>query len=112
MSTNTNINYDPEDEDDEIVENLRDNIGRVITVFTQSGGCSGRGFTGLLVKVDCHFIKLTTSLPSAPRHPFGRNFDIDDFEFGSSRRSFERSRFGTSIVIPIRKIVSFVFNEQ
>lgn len=90
-------------------EELSDNIGRIITVFTRSGGCSGRGFTGLLVKVDCRFIKLITSLPSAPRHPFGRDFDFDDFGFRN--RCCERSRFGTAIIIPIREIVAFVFNE-
>lgn len=108
MSTNRNINStDLEDDDDSIVESLRDNIGRTITVFTQSGGCSGMGFTGLLVAVNCRFIKLITQLPSAPRHPFGKNND-------SRRRSCDRdrSRFGTAIIIPISKIVSFVFNEQ
>jgi hypothetical protein len=94
----------------EFVE-LERNIGRVITVFTKSGGCSGRGFTGLLVRVDCHFIKLITSIPSAPRHPFGRQFEDCCCDFFSSRRNCERSRFGTVILIPICDIVSFVFNE-
>jgi hypothetical protein len=104
-----NRNDDREDDNDGIIESLRNNTGRIITVFTQSGGCSGRGFTGLLASADCHFIKLISSFSSAPRHPFGRRFDNDDFGFGSNNRCC--SRFGTFIVIPINKIVSFVFNE-
>ncbi len=94
-------------EDNDECDDLRSNIGRVITVFTQSGGCSGMGFTGLLVKVEHGFIKLITSLPSAPRHPFG-------FQGGHNFNNWDdchNSRFGTVIVIPIRKIVSYVFNE-
>lgn len=101
---------DREDHDVEF-EELIDNIGRVITVFTKSGGCSGRGFTGLLVKVNRKFIKLVSSFPSAPRHPFGRDFDFDFDDFRFRHRDCEKSRFGTVIIIPIRDIVAFVFNE-
>jgi hypothetical protein len=111
MSTNRNDYFDePDLDEDGLINDLSANTGRIITVFTKSGGCSGRGFTGLLVKVDCKFIKLITELPSAPRHPFGKRFDQDDFGFGGGC-CCERSRFGTAIVIPIRDIVAFVFNE-
>jgi len=91
---------------------LISNTGKIITVFTASGGCSGRGFTGLLVEANCRFIKLITTLPSAPRHPFGRN-GCDGGWGGGFDGGCEcnRSRFGTAIIIPIRHIVSFVFNE-
>lgn len=93
-------------------ETLMGNTGKIITVFTESGGCSGRGFTGLLVEVNCRFIKLITRLPSAPRHPFGRRGgDFDDFGCGCGCGERECARFGTAIIIPIRHIVSFVFNE-
>jgi hypothetical protein len=109
MSANRNSN-NSDNEDNDIIDSLRDNIGRVITIFTQSGGCSGRGFTGLLVNVDCHTIRLVTALPSAPRNPFGIS-QFNDFGFNSRGRC-HRTRFGTSIIIPINKIVSFVFNDQ
>lgn len=41
-------------------------IGRTITVFTDSGGASGRGFTGILCEVRPESIRLVTALPSAP----------------------------------------------
>ncbi len=88
------------------LEELRDNIGKVITVFTASGGCTGRGFTGLLVRVERDFIRLITSIPSAPCHPFGiRSGNL--FDDGCECRR----RFGTVLIIPIRQIVCFAFNE-
>ncbi len=89
---------------DEIAD-LNNNVGRIVTVFTNSGGCSGNGFTGLLVDANRHFIKLVTSLPTAPRNPFGlspANFFND--------RSCGR-RLGTACIIPINQIVCFSFNE-
>ncbi len=104
---------------------LFSNVGRLVTIFTQSGGESGSGFTGLLIEANCRFIKLITSLPSAPRHPFGveadrfdRDRDRDDRGHGCfrnrdrfDRRDRDHSRFGTIIIIPVNKIVSYVFNE-
>jgi hypothetical protein len=107
------------DNDNSAVESLRLNTGRVVTIFTQSGGLSGSGFTGLLVSANRDFIKLISNLPSAPRFPF-RNVrnrsccgrDRDDFvgsDFDFNRHGC--NVFGTVVVIPVNKIVSFVFNE-
>lgn len=92
-----------------ILDRASVNIGRIVTVFTRSGGCSGSGFTGLLIHVDCNVIELITRIPSAPRHPFGRQFSFNDFS--GSGCSCQRDRFGTRIVIPVRDIVAVVFNE-
>ncbi len=96
------------------IGDFEDNIGRIVTIFTESGGASGSGFTGLLVSADCRFIKLITSLPSAPPCPFGGNeFTRDDGDFGRRRRCccHREARFGSAIVIPVNQIVAFVFNE-
>ncbi|WP_312693078.1 hypothetical protein [Caproiciproducens sp.] len=92
---------------DDIFDVFQANIGRVVTVFTKSGGASGCGFTGLLVKVDCDFIKLVTELPCAPSHPFGLGFG----NRSTGRNHCCGNEFGTTVVIPIDAIVSFVFNE-
>lgn len=128
MSCNNNNNNHDDDCNNSLIidsfDDLECNKGRIITVFTESGGCTGCGFTGLLVEVNCKFIKLITELPSAPSHPFGfdngcccRNGgfgnNFDNFGVGS-RRGHDRccrDRFGTAIVIPVCKIVSIVFNE-
>ena len=86
------------------------NIGRIVRVFTESGGCSGtKGFTGVLIEADDDFIRLITELPSAPSHPFGCSNFNRGFGFGGG--CCNRTNFGTTAIIPIDKIVSFVFNE-
>lgn len=117
MSLSNNINNNNSD----LVCIFAANLGRMVTIFTKSGGCTGCGFTGLLVRVDCDFVKLTTRLPCPPRCPFGpfnnccerdRDCDCDrdrDRRFDRDRRC--RDDFGTSCVIPINAIVSFCFNE-
>ena len=86
---------------------LRRNIGRVVTVFTESGGESGSGFTGLVSRVREGCVRLITSIPSAP---------FERFNNRERRRSGDccfnlcehcrNSHFGSVVVIPIRKIVA------
>lgn len=85
-------------------------VGRIVTIFTRSGGRSGRGFTGILLEANCDFIKLITTLPSSPRSPFIRGFeDRDDGRCCHNRN--RRNPLGTIVVIPRSEIVAFVFNE-
>lgn len=93
---------------DSIAESLCENVGRVIIVFTNSGGASGCGFTGLLVCANDRFVKLITTLPSAPPHPFAKGNRGPGWGRTSSCGC---SRFGTSVIIPTDHIVSFVFAE-
>lgn len=112
MSYQNNSEFDNDVNVD--LEQLLSNTGRVVTLFTTSGGCSGRGFTGLLIEANRCFVKLITRLPSAPRHPFGLNeFNGGCGGFGGfgGGSCCDRSRFGTVIVIPVNRIVAFVFNE-
>ncbi len=48
------------------VSNLARLIGQTVTVFTTSGGESGRGFTGVLAMVNPSFIRLITQIGPAP----------------------------------------------
>lgn len=48
------------------VPSLTNYIGQTVTVFTTSGGESGRGFTGVLALVNPSFIRLITQLGPAP----------------------------------------------
>ena len=83
---------------------LRQNVGRVVTLFTTSGGCSGNGFTGLLADVDRNSCKLITSLPTAPRNPFG-------VQSANNFHNHCNNQLGTVIVIPVNKICAAVYNE-
>ena len=47
----------------DITPQLRELIGKTITVYTDSGGVSGCGFTGVLTEVLSGSIKLLTGFP-------------------------------------------------
>ncbi len=92
-----------------LIDQLCNNIGRVVTIFTASGGVSGSGFTGLLVWANNNAVKLVTNLPSAPANPLG--------DCGCNNGLFWNSNYcgnstnGSSVIIPTCQIVSFVFTE-
>ncbi|WP_064505509.1 hypothetical protein [Defluviitalea phaphyphila] len=46
-------------------------IGETITIFTNSGGQSGSGFTGVLIGVNPYFVTLVTGQGPAPYCPLG-----------------------------------------
>ena len=85
---------------------LTEFIGETVTIFTESGGCSGRGFTGVIISVNDCFIRLVTSFGSAPSFVLG-----DDFRGGRNfRNNCGRCNFGSVADIPVDKIVAFVHN--
>lgn len=57
------------------VGNLARHIGQTVTIFTTSGGESGAGFTGVLVSVNCSFVRLITQIGSAPGCALGNCCD-------------------------------------
>lgn len=65
--------------DVKLAEHLRDEIGETVTIFTESGGMSGCGFTGVVLKVNPCFIRLTTCIGPAPACALGN---------GCSRNSY------------------------
>jgi len=56
------------DQNDDVLykSQLSSLTGKLITVFVDGGGESGKGFTGILIEVLSDRIKLITGLPSAP----------------------------------------------
>jgi hypothetical protein len=108
--------------------NLTRFIGQTVTIFTTSGGDSGRGFTGVLASVNCDFVRLITQIGPAPscalgsccdeRHGCDRDFEDDDNLGqgpGGIGRNPNRARchvntLGSIIDIPVDRIASFVHN--
>jgi hypothetical protein len=117
-----------------LVNDLGRHIGQTVTIFTTSGGQSGRGFTGVLASVNCDFVRLVTQLGSAPGCALGnccddRHCDCDrDREKCNDRdrdndrdndrnRDRNRDRFncrgntlGSIVDIPVDRIAAFVHN--
>ncbi len=90
-------------------------IGRTVTVFTESGGLSGSGFTGVLLSVDCNVIRLLVSVGAAPACPVGSactgNFGgFENVYEGNNYNGYMGYPFGAICVIPICAIVCFTHN--
>jgi hypothetical protein len=102
-------------------------IGETVTVFTTSGGESGRGFTGVLIRVSADpIITLVTDIGPAPACALGSccdrkrrscrkddedDFDEDDNEDRNNNRIDCRARnTGAIVEIPINRIAAFVHN--
>lgn len=97
MANSYNYNRD-------LVSELESNLGRLITIFTEGGGCDGNQFTGILVDVECNAVKLVTDVG---RRPFGTNNTSN----GSCplRNSVSASRcsdLSTTVLIPTSKITA------
>lgn len=102
-----------------LVGSLARNIGQTVTIFTTSGGESGRGFTGVLASVNCDFVRLITQIGPAPGCALGSCCD-DPCRHGGQTVSNIGGRngiscnanngFGSIVDIPINRIAAFVQN--
>ena len=82
-------------------------IGRIITVFVDSGSISGGSFTGILIEVLSDSIKLVARPPS--------NSNISNSRAGyniSYSRKIQSSIFSTKIVILIKHITALAYNNK
>jgi len=114
------------DGDCNCAEDLCRFIGQTITIFTQSGGLSGSGFTGVLISADCECVRLLTDFGLPPACPVGSactgGFDgvngADGFDgrFGFFSRmgcgcgggdGFRGNPFGSICIIPTNRVVSY-----
>lgn len=103
------------------VNSLARNIGQTVTIFTTSGGESGRGFTGVLASVNCNFVRLITQIGPAPGCALGNCCDPchcdhghghhgDNNLGGQGRASCRVDNLGSIVDIPIDRIAAFVQN--
>jgi hypothetical protein len=54
-----------------LFDSLIRHIGQTVTIFTESGGLSGSGFTGLLASVTDRTVRLITDIGAPPACPVG-----------------------------------------
>jgi hypothetical protein len=71
-----------------VAGDLARHIGQTVTIFTTSGGESGRGFTGVLATVNRCFVRLIVSIGSAPGCALG-NCCTDEIGRETQRRATE-----------------------
>ena len=100
--------------------------GETVTIFTTSGGASGCGFTGVILEINCDFLRLTTHIGSAPANPLsesicGKNGGCGDppssryssgegFGSGCGHDGNGNHSVGSVVDIPLNRIVAFCHN--
>jgi hypothetical protein len=96
------------------INHIRRFIGETVTIFTASGGESGSGFTGVILAVNCDFVRLVTDQGSAPTSPIEPIYDeCENNGNYNNNMNYERHHcynVGSVTDIPIEKIVAFVHN--
>ena len=105
-------------EDHVFKNHIADYIGETVTIFTSSGGPSGCGFTGLLMEVNCDFVRLSIRQGSGPSNPLsdtvcgnGNGNCMESCGFGCSNdNTYEDFRVGAVCDIPTCAIVAFCHN--
>ncbi|NLN03695.1 MAG: hypothetical protein GX166_02575 [Clostridiaceae bacterium] len=88
-----------------LCQEFNEHIGRTVTVYTTSGGCSGVGYTGLLTHVNCCFIRLVKYLEPVVC-PY---FDFRKKKCHACKRYKLR---GVTTIIPMDKIAAFVHSTK
>lgn len=109
----------------DLIRELSRFIGETVTIYTTSGGESGRGFTGVLIGISSDpFVRLLTDIGPAPACALGsccdkgrsrEDFDEDDEDFEDEDRGRRRidcrgRNTGSIVDIPINRIAAFVHN--
>lgn len=87
---------------------IRNFVGQTVTVFTTSGGISGGGFTGVVLAVNCDFVRLVIRQGSAPANPLSDTYNNN----GCYDKQYENCcyKVGAVVDIPIDRIACFVHN--
>ena len=94
-------------------------IGRTVTIFTTSGGMSGSGFTGVLIGINEHFVKLITQIGPAPGCAIGNACEGTPYangigcmgnngNMGNMNNGYPIRSVGSVTDIPICSIASFI----
>ncbi len=83
-------------------------IGQTVTIFTTSGGCSGSGFTGVLVSVSECSIRLLVSAGQAPACAIGSS--CSGYSNNYYNNCYNSNPLGAIAVIPTNSIAAFTHN--
>lgn len=97
-------------EDQKLLSHLSRFIGETVTIFTTSGGVSGCGFTGMLLAVNCDFVRILTERGSAPSNPLNSDICSDMQDTCLSTSKHRRHTLGSVCDIPVCAIASFCHN--
>lgn len=92
-----------------LIEHMKKFIGEDVLIFTTSGGASGSGFQGILLEINCDFVRLLSQQGSPPSCPIS-NVCAGNPGICSQSWGYPGFRTGSVCDIPFDKIVSFTHN--
>ncbi len=84
-------------------------IGQTVTIFTTSGGASGCGFTGVLLRVNPCFVTLVNRLGTAPTNPLSEEI-CGERKNGRDSEDKHIHTVGSVCDIPVDRIAAFCHN--
>ncbi len=92
-----------------LIRHMRKFIGEDVLIFTTVGGDAGSGFEGILLSIECDFVRLLSEQGSSPDCPIS---SICDKSSGVYAQGSQHSKFKTGSIcdIPFDKIVCFTHN--
>ncbi|HHV10582.1 MAG TPA: hypothetical protein GXX75_09940 [Clostridiales bacterium] len=82
-------------------------IGQTVTIFTNSGGAAGCGFTGVLLRVNSDYVTLVNRIGTPPTCP------LSETVCGGNGRPSDNTPIysvGSVCDIPVDKIAAFCHN--
>ncbi len=91
------------------IEELYRYLGQVVTIFTTSGGASGCGFTGVLLRVNPCYVTLVNRLGSAPANPLSEEICGEKKQCRDGRDT-PIYVVGSVCDIPVNRIAAFCHN--
>jgi hypothetical protein len=91
------------------IEELCRFIGETVIIFTTSGGASGCGFSGVLLRVNPCFVTLVNRLGTPPTNPLSEEI-CGERRNGREREDMMIHTVGSVCEIPVDKIVAFCHN--
>lgn len=95
-------------EENELVEHLREFVGRTVTIFTTSGGASGSGFTGVVIRVNDSFVTLLTQVGTVSETVLDDEASTDSTN--DTKVNENCHHHGVETDIPIDRIAAFEHN--
>lgn len=89
-------------------------IGQTVTIFTTSGGASGCGFTGVLLRVSNDYVTLVNRIGTPPANPLSEiicgNMNPNCGQGGKGMDDRPIYNVGSVCDIPVDKIAAFCHN--
>jgi hypothetical protein len=81
---------------------LEDHVGETVTIYTVSGGRSGSGFTGVILYVNCSYVRILIKMGNYPYNTVNTR--------NPKNNKKVKAAIGASADIPLDKIACFVHN--